>query len=41
MYFDNASRDESEDVLLREYKSGLIDVLLLSKNNMGKAYAMN
>lgn len=40
-YFDNASKDGSEDVLHEYYKSGLIDVLVLSRKNMGKAYAMN
>ena len=40
-YFDNGSRDGSADMLQEYYKSGLIDLLVLSKKNMGKAYAMN
>lgn len=40
-FFDNGSKDGSVELLQDYYRSGLIDILIMQKKNMGKAYAMN
>jgi len=39
--YDSGSKDKSGSLLSKYYKSGLVDFLMMSKRNMGKAYGMN
>ncbi len=41
MVFDNGSCDEVQDYLMRKHRAGLIQYLILSKKNLGKAGAWN